>query len=66
MNGLPNFMWLDADRVVAQAWNDAIKGKAVSVSGKQYLILSLIMRFGPRPLVRKMGMNVRVRQRVKK
>jgi short-subunit dehydrogenase len=66
MNGLPNFMWLDADKVVAQAWNDAVEGKAVSVPGRQYLILSLIMRFGPRPLVRKMGMNVRVRQRARK
>ena len=65
MNGLPKFMWLDADRVVAQAWNDAIKGKAISVPGWQYLILSSITRFGPRPLVRKLGMNVRVKQRQK-
>ncbi|HEX7404979.1 MAG TPA: SDR family oxidoreductase [Candidatus Nanopelagicaceae bacterium] len=66
MNGLPKFMWLDADRVVAQAWGDAAKGKAISVPGRQYLALSFIMRYGPRPLVRKMGMNVRVRPREKK
>ena len=28
MNGLPSFMWLDADRVVAKAWDDATKGKS--------------------------------------
>lgn len=65
MNGLPKFMWLNADRVVAKAWNDAMKGKAVSVPGWQYLLLSSVTRFGPRPLVRKVGMNVRVRQREK-
>lgn len=65
MNSLPNFMWLDADRVVAKAWDDAIKDRAVSVPGWQYAILSSVTRFGPRPLVRKLGMNIRVRQRKK-
>jgi short-subunit dehydrogenase len=65
MNTLPNFMWLNADRVVAKAWSDALKGKAISVPGFQYLILSSISRFGPRPLVRKIGMNVRIKQRPK-
>ncbi|MEK6648876.1 MAG: SDR family oxidoreductase [Actinomycetota bacterium] len=65
MNGLPSFMWLDADRVVAKAWDDATKGKALSIPGWQYVILSSITRFGPRPLVRKLGMNIRARQRQK-
>ncbi len=65
MNGLPNFMWLDADVLVAKAWSDAQKGEAVSVPGWQYVLLSSFLRFGPRPLVRKLGMNVRVRQRNK-
>jgi short-subunit dehydrogenase len=65
MNGLPNFMWLSADRVVSQAWKENQNGKVLSVPGWQYLILSTISRFGPRPLVRKLGMNVRVRQRKK-
>jgi short-subunit dehydrogenase len=66
MNGLPKFMWLDADRVVLQAWTDANKGKAISIPGWQYLFLSSVTRFGPRPLVRKIGMNVRVHQRPKR
>jgi short-subunit dehydrogenase len=65
MNGLPNFMWLSADRIVSQAWKENQNGKVLSVPGWQYLILSTVSRFGPRPLVRKLGMNVRVRQRNK-
>jgi uncharacterized protein len=65
MNGLPNFMWLSADRVVSQAWKENQNGKVLSVPGWQYLFLSTVSRFGPRPLVRKLGMNVRVRQRKK-
>ena len=65
MNGLPEFMWLNSDRVVLQAWKENQNGKVLSVPGWQYLILSTVSRFGPRPLVRKLGMNVRVRQRQK-
>jgi len=65
MSALPNFMWLDSDEVVAKSWSDAQKGAAISVPGWQYLLLSSILRFGPRPLIRKLGMNVRVRQRNK-
>lgn len=65
MEALPKFMWLEADHVVAKAWSDALSGKAVSVPGWQYTIVSSLARFAPRPLVRKVGMNVRVRQRHK-
>lgn len=65
MEALPNFMWLNADEVVSKAWSDARSGKAVSVPGWQYTIVSSLARFAPRPLVRKIGMNVRVRQRRK-
>ena len=63
MTGLPNFMWLDADRVVSDSWRAALKGKAICIPGWQYKILSAIARFGPRPLVRKLGIKVRARQR---
>lgn len=65
MSALPNFMWLNADDLVAKAWLDAQKGAAISVPGWQYALLSSILRFGPRPLIRKLGMNVRIRQRNK-
>ncbi len=63
MSGLPNFMWLEADRVVADSWRAAMAGKAICIPGWQYKILSTIARFGPRPLVRKLGIKVRARQR---
>lgn len=63
MGGVPAWLWLSADEVVAEAWRSAKAGKAISVPGKPYKVISFISRFGPRPFVRKMGMNVRVRQR---
>jgi short-subunit dehydrogenase len=63
MKGLPNWLWLDADRVVADAWKANSKGKALAVPGFQYKVITFISRFGYRPSVRKMGMNVRRRQR---
>jgi short-subunit dehydrogenase len=63
MTGLPNFMWLSSDQVVAKSWKYAKAGKAISIPGWQYLILSTIARVAPRPIVRKAGINVRRKQR---
>ena len=63
MKGLPNIMWLNADKLVAKAWSDALKGKAISIPGWQYQILTFVMRYAPRAMVRKIGMKVRVKQR---
>ena len=65
MKGLPAFMWLNADKLVATAWKDAVAGKAVSVPGWQYQLLTFLMRNIPRSLLRKVGMNVRIKQRKK-
>ena len=63
MKGLPNFLWLNADRLVEQSWRDGLKGKAVSVPGWQYKLLVFIVHTVPRSIVRKIGMNIRVKQR---
>jgi len=64
MKGLPNFLWLNSDRLVEQSWRDALKGKAVSVPGWQYkLLVFIVQTLVPRSIVRKVGMNVRVKQR---
>ena len=63
MSGLPQFMWLNSDRLVAQAWKDAQAGKAVSIPGWQYKLLVGFISLVPRPLVRRVGMNLRVKQR---
>jgi short-subunit dehydrogenase len=56
-------MWLNSDRLVAQAWKDAQSGKAVSIPGWQYKLLVGFISLAPRPLVRRVGMNLRVKQR---
>jgi len=63
MKGLPNFMWLDSDKLVAKAWSDALKGEAVSIPGWQYQLLVFVMRTLPRSIIRKVGMNLRQKQR---
>jgi uncharacterized protein len=63
MKALPNFMWLTSDYLVEQSWKDAMKGEAVSVPGWQYKLLVLIVHVVPRSIVRKVGMNLRAKQR---
>jgi short-subunit dehydrogenase len=63
MKALPNFMWLTSDYLVEQSWKDAMKGEAVSVPGWQYKLLVLIVHAVPRSIVRKVGMNLRAKQR---
>jgi short-subunit dehydrogenase len=63
MKGLPSFMWLNSDKLVAKAWSDALKGKAVSIPGWQYQILVFVIASLPRSIIRKVGMNLRAKQR---
>jgi len=63
MKGLPSFMWLDSDKLVAKAWSDALKGEAVSIPGWQYQLLVFVIQGLPRTIVRKVGMNLRKKQR---
>ena len=63
MKGLPTFMWLNADALVAKSWSDARKGKAISIPGWQYQLLTFVIRIAPRSMVRKIGMSVRAKQR---
>lgn len=65
MKALPNFVWLNSDRLVEKSWQDALKGMAISVPGWQYKSLLLIINLIPRSLVRKLGMNLRDKQRDK-
>ena len=63
MKGLPRFMWLNADKLVAQSWKDAQAHQPVSVPGWQYKLLVAIVSIAPRSFVRQIGMNVRKKQR---
>ena len=55
MDGVPEWMWLDAQEVVDRALSDVRKGRPVSVAGSQYKALSLAAQYLPRPLVRVLG-----------
>ena len=63
MAGLPNFMWLNSDVLVAKSWKDAIADKPVSIPGWQYKTLVGAISLLPRSIVRRLGMNLRVKQR---
>ena len=63
MSALPEFMWLNSDVLVAKAWKDALAGKPVSIPGWQYKLLIGFISIVPRSLVRRVGMNLRVKQR---
>jgi uncharacterized protein len=58
-----SFTRLLAEKGYDLSWRAAMAGKAICIPGWQYKILSTIARFGPRPLVRKLGIKVRARQR---
>lgn len=45
MGRLPKFMWLDADQLVATAWADMERGKAISVPGAIYKAARTMLRF---------------------
>ena len=63
MTALPKFMWLNSDELVSKSWKYAKANRVICIPGWQYKILSAIARNAPRPIVRKVGMNVRKKQR---
>lgn len=63
MDALPNFMWLDADFLVAKSWADAQAGKAVSIPGWQYRVMVWIAKNAPRAWMRRTGITLRSKQR---
>lgn len=63
MSGLPPFLWLSADYVAEQGWKDSLAGKAISIPARRYKAITFLARYAPRPYVRKIGMNLRTKQR---
>ena len=43
----PSWMWLEADRLVADALADLDKGKRVSVPSKRYKAITGVVRYTP-------------------
>jgi short-subunit dehydrogenase len=53
MDTLPSWMWLDVPAVVAQAFRDLATGRPISVAGPQYKSLAIVLRHGPRSVIRR-------------
>ena len=53
MSRLPDFLWLEADRLVRDCLDDVTAGKVVSVPGVQYKVLVGALQVLPRGLVRR-------------
>ena len=54
MSHTPSFLWLQADRVVAEGLADVRAGKVISVPSKRYKGMLLLVKLLPRPLVRRL------------
>jgi len=52
MRRTPSWMWLDADRVVAEGLADARSGAVVSVPSKRYKAMLLLVKVLPRSVIR--------------
>lgn len=63
MSGLPEWLWLDSEDVVAEGIRAVRAGDALSIPGRQYRFLYHLMRHLPRALIRKAGIGARRRQR---
>jgi len=57
LKGLPSFMWLNADKLVAKAWKDAQANKPLSIPGWQYKLLMAIISITPRGLIRRVRLD---------
>jgi short-subunit dehydrogenase len=55
MNGIPGWLWLDADDVVREALADLRKGKAISVPSRRWKTVLAVSRLVPRRLVEKIA-----------
>ena len=58
MSSIPEFMWLNADRLVRDCLDDVAKGRVVSVPGPQYKAIVAALRVVPRSLVRRRAGSV--------
>jgi len=61
MSKTPNFLWLDADELVADALRDLRRGKVVSVPTLRYKVAAFALRHLPRALVRRGARDTRGR-----
>ncbi|MBK0331875.1 SDR family NAD(P)-dependent oxidoreductase [Brachybacterium halotolerans subsp. kimchii] len=54
-SSIPGFLWLDADDLAEQGLKDVAKGKAVSIPGGRWKLITALLRSLPRPLVHRLS-----------
>lgn len=52
-SSIPDFLWLDAERVVEDALADVESGKTISIPSKRFKAISFFAQHAPKPLVNK-------------
>jgi hypothetical protein len=63
MSRLPEWGWLSADQVVAEALDGAARGRVVVVPSRRYTALVTVIRYTPRTLVRGVSAALAARRR---
>ena len=58
MSSIPEFLWLESDRLVRDCLDDVAKGRVVSVPSPQYKAIVAALRVVPRSLVRRRAGSV--------
>lgn len=53
--GVPKWMWLDADEVVAESLRDVARGKAVSIPSARFKVIAAVARIAPTALVARLA-----------
>jgi short-subunit dehydrogenase len=48
---IPSFLWLDATDLVDEAWQDLMRGKAVSIPSRRYKLIVAAAKLVPRALI---------------
>ncbi|MEN9922685.1 MAG: hypothetical protein RIS09_199 [Actinomycetota bacterium] len=59
---IPNWLWLDANKVVRTGWEDHLKGRVISIPGWQYKTLLSLTRILPRRTVANISGSLRKKQ----
>jgi short-subunit dehydrogenase len=53
LGSAPEFLWLDADELVADALSVHAKGKVYSIPGRQYKVITRAARIVPTPVLKR-------------
>ncbi|MGW2865937.1 hypothetical protein [Streptomyces sp. NPDC001205] len=59
VSSLPEWAWLDAEKVVEQALKDLRRGRPVSITGLQYKAYAFAVRHVPRTVAARMARSPR-------